>query len=269
MIVVADASVLVGELLRRRGRELLLHPDLRVLVAEHQWEETEHELSDRLEILESRGIFTAAQREALERSVRNLIDVRAIEVAPRDTYAALESTALRRVRTRRAAAEVSHTVCEIKLRSSIGGMLQYRAGALSRAPSRWAAAGPPGFHSRFRFERIGPHRTRPNPSRHGQLDRTRPPVGELIIRRSQVRILPPLPQKRPGNPGLFAAWRWKLGVEDSGVFYVAPSQAAVDCLTGAGRMPAEGEALIAWMVENESRWRLHSIADLRPTHADA
>jgi predicted nucleic acid-binding protein len=97
MIVVADASVLVGELLRQRGRELLLHPNLRVLVAEHQWEETEHELSGRLEILESRGIFTARQREALEQSVRNLIAVRAIEVAPQDTYASLESTALRRV----------------------------------------------------------------------------------------------------------------------------------------------------------------------------
>ncbi len=48
MIVVADASVLVGELLRRRGRELLSDPDLHVLVAEHQWEETEHELSRRL-----------------------------------------------------------------------------------------------------------------------------------------------------------------------------------------------------------------------------
>jgi hypothetical protein len=57
----------------------------------------EHELSGRLEILESRGIFTGTQREALEQSVRGLIDVRAIEVAPRDTYAALEATALRRV----------------------------------------------------------------------------------------------------------------------------------------------------------------------------
>ena len=70
MIVVADASVLVGELLRQRGRELLLHPNLRVLVAEHQWEETEHELSGRLEILVARGIFTAAQRKALEEAVR-------------------------------------------------------------------------------------------------------------------------------------------------------------------------------------------------------
>lgn len=97
MIVVADASVLVGELLRRRGRELLTRPDLRVVVAEHQWEETEHELTRRLGILESRSVLTAAQRQVLEQSVRNLIDARAIEVAPRDTYSSLEDTALRRV----------------------------------------------------------------------------------------------------------------------------------------------------------------------------
>jgi hypothetical protein len=34
MIVVVDASVLVAELLRRRGRELLSHPDLSAVVAE-------------------------------------------------------------------------------------------------------------------------------------------------------------------------------------------------------------------------------------------
>jgi hypothetical protein len=43
MIVAADASVLVGELLRERGRQLLLHPSLHVVVAEDQWEEAEHE----------------------------------------------------------------------------------------------------------------------------------------------------------------------------------------------------------------------------------
>jgi hypothetical protein len=59
VILAADASVLVGELLRKRGRELLLHPDLRVLVAEQQWEEAEHELSRRLSILESQGHILA------------------------------------------------------------------------------------------------------------------------------------------------------------------------------------------------------------------
>jgi hypothetical protein len=33
-------------------------------------------------------------------------------------------------------------------------------------------------------------------------------------------------------------------------------------------MPAEGEALIAWMAENELRWRLPSNADLHPPKAD-
>ena len=37
MIVVADASVLVGELLRKPAQALLLYPGLRVVVAEHQW----------------------------------------------------------------------------------------------------------------------------------------------------------------------------------------------------------------------------------------
>ncbi|MHB8492643.1 MAG: hypothetical protein ACYDA6_10595 [Solirubrobacteraceae bacterium] len=61
MIVVADASVLVGELLRRRGRALLLHRDLHVVVAEDQWEEAAHELSKRLAVLESRHPTTGAR----------------------------------------------------------------------------------------------------------------------------------------------------------------------------------------------------------------
>jgi hypothetical protein len=58
VIVVADASVLVGELLRQRGRDLVLHENLRVLVTEHQWSEAEHELRRRLDILVERGHIT-------------------------------------------------------------------------------------------------------------------------------------------------------------------------------------------------------------------
>ena len=35
----------------------------------------------------------------------------------------------------------------------------------------------------------------------------------------------------------------------------APSQVAADLLTGPGRSPAEGEALLAWMREHEDAWR--------------
>jgi hypothetical protein len=53
---------------------------------------------------------------------------------------------------------------------------------------------------------------------------------------------------------------WARTDEDYGVRYVAPSQAAVDCLTGNGRMPSEGEALVQWLLANEPRWRLDSLS---------
>jgi predicted nucleic acid-binding protein len=48
MRLVIDANVLVAELLRARGQELLAHPDLRLSIAEHAWGEVEHELRKRL-----------------------------------------------------------------------------------------------------------------------------------------------------------------------------------------------------------------------------
>lgn len=55
---------------------------------------------------------------------------------------------------------------------------------------------------------------------------------------------------------------WERTDEENDVRYVAPSQAAIDCLTGNGRMPAEGEALIQWLLENEQTWRLNSLSQL-------
>ncbi|MBU3749479.1 MAG: hypothetical protein FGM52_03355 [Mycobacterium sp.] len=42
---------------------------------------------------------------------------------------------------------------------------------------------------------------------------------------------------------------------DAGATVVAVEQAAVDLLSGPGRNPSEGEALISWMESNESAWR--------------
>jgi hypothetical protein len=58
----------------------------------------------------------------------------------------------------------------------------------------------------------------------------------------------------------FDAVVWERTTYDAGVTYAAPSQVVVDCLTGTGRMPAEGEALLSWMIENESSWRYPSIS---------
>lgn len=53
---------------------------------------------------------------------------------------------------------------------------------------------------------------------------------------------------------------WQRTSVDGGVTYAAPSQVVVDCLTGSGRMPSEGEAMLDWLVKNEAEWRLPSLA---------
>lgn len=45
--------------------------------------------------------------------------------------------------------------------------------------------------------------------------------------------------------------------------YVSPSQVAIDCLTGNGRMPQEGEAVVEWMVDNQDVWRATSLEQFR------
>ncbi len=56
---------------------------------------------------------------------------------------------------------------------------------------------------------------------------------------------------RPADDGVFA----RLSTSDR-IRWVAPSQVVLDCLGGSGRMPQEGEALLEWMAENESAWRI-------------
>jgi hypothetical protein len=48
---------------------------------------------------------------------------------------------------------------------------------------------------------------------------------------------------------------WAGTSSEGGLGFVAPAQVAVDCLTGNGRMPAEGEAVLEWMTGNEPQWR--------------
>lgn len=63
---------------------------------------------------------------------------------------------------------------------------------------------------------------------------------------------------KPFDPVVFDRTRIEEGLR-----YAAPSQIAVDCLGGNGRMPAEGEALLEWMAAEESTWRLPSLGDLK------
>jgi len=82
---------------------------------------------------------------------------------------------------------------------------------------------------------------------------------------SVVDALDLLPADEGANVALLRPFDrvvWDRNTTEDGMTYVTPSQAAVDCLTGTGRMPAEGEALLNWMTENEPRWRLNSLSEL-------
>lgn len=95
MLLVVDASTLVGELLRERGRRLFASPYLDLYVPAWMWGETRHEVQRRLGIMVNRGLpepladsFWQAAMRVKERSV--------IEV-PEETYESLKGEALSRL----------------------------------------------------------------------------------------------------------------------------------------------------------------------------
>jgi len=80
--------------------------------------------------------------------------------------------------------------------------------------------------------------------------------------RAVVDSLGLIPADQGANVALltpFDSVVWERTSLVDGLTYVALSQAVADCLTGNGRMPAEGEALLQWMTENESLWRLDTL----------
>ena len=75
---------------------------------------------------------------------------------------------------------------------------------------------------------------------------------------SAARALELRPAETGGNVLLLLPndeWAFEGATQEEGLLYAAPSQVAADLLTSPGRGPAEGEALIRWMVANEEKWR--------------
>ena len=97
MLVVADASVLVAELLRERGRALIANPILRIVVAEDQWRETQYELGRRTDLLVKQGRLTAEHASVIQEAIQMLVDNQVMEVIPRADYEQMEATARRRI----------------------------------------------------------------------------------------------------------------------------------------------------------------------------
>lgn len=96
MRLVVDASTLVAEALRARGRLLLAHPDLDLVVAAAAWSETEHELRKRTVQLVAYGHLEEAIASHLLDDVLAMLVTR-VALVPATTYADQLEQARRRI----------------------------------------------------------------------------------------------------------------------------------------------------------------------------
>lgn len=93
---VVDANILVAELIRQRGRQLIVHPDLELYMAEKAWDEACHELSKRIGIMVQKGIFSQDVGQNLLVDAIALAEAK-VSVIPHEAYAGLETTARTRI----------------------------------------------------------------------------------------------------------------------------------------------------------------------------
>jgi predicted nucleic acid-binding protein len=96
MRLVVDASVLVAEVLRARGRALLAHPHLDLILAADTLHETEHELHKRVALLVQHGHLEAEPAERLLNEALATIAAR-VTLVPPDAYAEHMEEARRRI----------------------------------------------------------------------------------------------------------------------------------------------------------------------------
>lgn len=55
---------------------------------------------------------------------------------------------------------------------------------------------------------------------------------------------------------------WERSTREDNLSYACLTQVVADCLSGTGRMPVEGEALLDWLLASERTWRWESLDQL-------
>jgi len=94
--LIVDANILVGELLRERGRALVADPRLELFIAARAWNEAQYELRKRARLFgERRGIEPDALQELLDSAVT--VAERHVTVVDPDEYVGSEKEARRRI----------------------------------------------------------------------------------------------------------------------------------------------------------------------------
>ncbi len=96
MILIVDANILVGELLRQRGQELIQNPALMLYMTERVLDETQYEIRRRIPLMMSRGRLTEADAQVLLAQAMYLIKTK-INVVAQSNYIHLETEARNRI----------------------------------------------------------------------------------------------------------------------------------------------------------------------------
>ncbi len=96
MRLVVDANILVGELIRVRGRKLISRPELELYMAEKAWSETTYELNKRIEKMIERGVFSPSVGKNLLKDAIALAEAR-VAIVPHEVYSDYETVASSRI----------------------------------------------------------------------------------------------------------------------------------------------------------------------------
>jgi predicted nucleic acid-binding protein len=96
MNLVVDANILVGELLRSRGRRLLQSSQLQLYIAQKALDETHYELRQRLSIMKNTGRLDESTEVELLAVATELIEIYLTPVLL-STYSDFETEARRRI----------------------------------------------------------------------------------------------------------------------------------------------------------------------------
>lgn len=96
MRLVVDANILVGELIRVRGRKLIVRRELELYMAERAWDEATYELNKRIGKMIGRGVFSQAVGESLLTDAIALAEAK-VSVVPHEVYFGYETVARKRI----------------------------------------------------------------------------------------------------------------------------------------------------------------------------
>jgi predicted nucleic acid-binding protein len=96
MKLVVDANIMVGEMLRIRGRHLVQNPEFQLYAAKTVLSETRHELRRRTIAMRNQGKLTEQTERELFELVNRLID-NYIEIVEPSSYNSLETEARKRI----------------------------------------------------------------------------------------------------------------------------------------------------------------------------